>query len=178
MCTKIQDVSGTPDINSSNMSVYRYSVWFVKGLREFTKKAFAAAQKSFKADALDVDMSDRSFMITGANSGIGMATALALAESSGNDKVLLHILDMSQPASICQFARDFVSSGKPLHVLVNNAGCMVNSREETSDGYEANFATNTLGTFILTKELIPCLSKQDSSRVIQVSSGVKLKIVF
>lgn len=171
-------------------------MWFVKGLREYTKTGFTAAQKSFKPDALDVDISQKSFMITGANSGVGKATALALAkmgavihmvcrdqgrgeqardeivEISGNNKVELHILDMSQPSNVCRFARDFVSSERPLHVLVNNAGCMVNQREVTTDGLEKNFATNTLGTYILTKELIPCLSKNESPRVITVSSGL------
>ncbi|XP_031557527.1 dehydrogenase/reductase SDR family member 12-like [Actinia tenebrosa] len=182
------------------MSVYRYSVWFVKGLREYTKTGFIAAQKSFKPDALDADISQRSFMITGANSGVGKATAIALAkkgafvhmvcrdqgrgeqardeivEISGNSKVELHILDMSQPSTVRKFAREFVSSERPLHVLVNNAGCMVNQRELTTDELEKNFATNTLGTYILTKELIPCLSRNESPRVITVSSGGMLLV--
>lgn len=177
------------------MSAYRYGVWFVKGLREYTKSGFDAARKSFKPDALDADITSRHFMITGANSGVGKATALALAKkgatvhmvcrdktrgeeakneivtTSGNDKVVLHILDMSEVGSVCKFAREFASSESPLHVLVNNAGCMIHSREVTSEGFEKNFATNTLGTYVLTKELIPLLSKQEDARVVTVSSG-------
>jgi len=178
------------------MSAYRYGVWFVKGLREYTKSGFEAAQKSFKPNALDVDITNRHFMITGANSGVGKATALALAtkgatvhmvcrdrtrgeeakneiiSTSGNEKVLLHILDMSEAGNVCKFAREFAASERPLHALVNNAGCMIHSREVTSEGFEKNFATNTLGTYVLTKELFPLLSKQEDPRVIMVSSGL------
>nr|CAD7395909.1 unnamed protein product [Timema cristinae] len=54
---------------------------------------------------------------------------------------------------------------------VNNAGCMVNSREVDEDGLERNFATNTLGPHILTKLLIPALKKSDKPRILMVSSG-------
>nr|CAD7263320.1 unnamed protein product [Timema shepardi] len=54
---------------------------------------------------------------------------------------------------------------------VNNAGCMVNSREVDGDGLERNFATNTLGPHILTKLLIPALKKSDKPRILMVSSG-------
>ncbi|EDO48057.1 predicted protein [Nematostella vectensis] len=180
------------------MSVYRYSVWFAKGLREYTKGGFTAAEKCFNQKSFTDDLaaaSKRSFMITGANSGIGKETARALAKSgatvhmvcrdeqrgeqarqellqeSGNQNIYLHVLDMSQPSNVCKFARDFAASNRPLHVLVNNAGCMVNTRTITEDGLEMNFATNTLGTYILTRELLPCLTSQESPRVITVSSG-------
>ena len=53
------------------MSIYRNTVWFVKGLREYTKGGYLSASKKFKAEDLDVDCSGRVYMITGANSGIG-----------------------------------------------------------------------------------------------------------
>jgi dehydrogenase/reductase SDR family protein 12 len=53
------------------MSIYRNTVWFVKGLREYTKGGYLAAAKKFRPEDLEVDCSGRSFMITGANSGIG-----------------------------------------------------------------------------------------------------------
>ena len=67
---------------------------------------------------------------------------------------------------------------EPLNVLINNAGCMVNKRILTQDGLEKNFATNTLGTHVLTKNLIPNLMKANlkkKSRVITVSSGKRGK---
>ncbi|XP_072033637.1 dehydrogenase/reductase SDR family member 12-like [Amphiura filiformis] len=178
------------------MSLYRNTAFLFKGLREFTKSGYTSASKSFDASALEVDMSSQAFMITGANSGIGKAAAVALAkkggtvhmvcrntergeaakqeiiDDSGNQNIHLHIVDMSDPKKVFQFASEFVESGKPLNVLVNNAGCMVNDREVTADGLEKNFATNTMGTYLLTTTLIPCLSQQPfKPRVITVSSG-------
>ena len=69
----------------------------------------------------------------------------------------------------------------PLDVLINNAGCMINKRILTQDGFEKNFATNTLGTHILTENLIPNLRKANSnekSRVVTVSSGEDLNNFF
>lgn len=178
------------------MTFYRNLVWFTKGFREYTKNGYLAAEKSFDPKALDVDVSSRTFMITGANSGIGKDTAAFLAkkgatvhmvcrsetrgeearkeitETSGSDKVKLHILDMSQPRKVWEFVEKFSSSSEALHVLINNAGCMVNTREVDDNGLEKNFATNTLGTYILTSGLIPLLLKHESPRVITVSSGL------
>ncbi|XP_073518737.1 dehydrogenase/reductase SDR family member 12 [Phyllobates terribilis] len=176
------------------MSVYRNTVWFVKGLREYTKGGYEAAAKHFAAEDLQVDVTGRSYMITGANSGIGKATALAIAKKggiihlvcrnkhraeeaqkeiiagSGNQSVSVHLLDMSNPKEIWEFAEKFKTENR-LHVLVNNAGCMVNNRAVTEDGIEKNFATNVLGTYILTKALLPALEKEDDARVVTVSSG-------
>jgi dehydrogenase/reductase SDR family protein 12 len=86
-----------------------------------------------------------------------------------SDSIHIHILDMSDPKAVYKFAREF---DQPLTVLINNAGCMVNTRTETPDGFEKNFATNTLGTHILTETLIPHLQKSsDKARVVIVSSG-------
>ena len=70
---------------------------------------------------------------------------------------------------------------EPLDVLINNAGCMVNQRILTQDGFEKNFATNTLGTHILTENLIPNLRKanpDDKPRVVIVSSGEARSFTF
>ena len=56
-------------------------------------------------------------------------------------------------------------------MLINNAGCMVNTREVTSDGIERNFATNTLGTYLLTTGLLAHMKKYESPQVITVTSG-------
>jgi dehydrogenase/reductase SDR family protein 12 len=66
---------------------------------------------------------------------------------------------MIQEGLLLQFADNFVSENEKLHVLINNAGCMINQRELTEEGIEKNFATNTLGTHVLTKKLIPLLQK-------------------
>ncbi|KAG7463602.1 hypothetical protein MATL_G00178290 [Megalops atlanticus] len=176
------------------MSLYRNAVWFVKGLQEYTKAGYEAAAKRFVAADLDVNLSGRSFMITGANSGIGKAAALEIAkrggtvhlicrnkeraeaakvdivEQSKNEDVHVHLLDMASPRHVWEFAESFQQNNS-LHVLINNAGCMVNQREVTEDGVEKNFATNTLGTYILTTALIPALKKSQDPRVVTVSSG-------
>ncbi|KAM8855097.1 dehydrogenase/reductase SDR family member 12 isoform 2-T3 [Spinachia spinachia] len=77
---------------------------------------------------------------------------------------------MSNARQVWEFAQSF-SQSSCVHVLINNAGCMVNQRELTEDGLEKNFATNTLGTYILTTALIPALKKVEDPRVVTVSSG-------
>ncbi|XP_041067359.1 dehydrogenase/reductase SDR family member 12 [Carcharodon carcharias] len=177
------------------MSLYRNSVWFIKGLREYTKSGYEAAAQQFAPKELDVDVSGRCFLITGANSGIGKATALEIAKRGGivhlvcrnkeraeaakaeivnetnNKEVYVHILDMSRPKMIWEFADKFQQANDKLNVLINNAGCMINRRELTEDQLETNFATNTLGTYILTTALVPLLEKCEDARVITVSSG-------
>ncbi|XP_037542167.1 dehydrogenase/reductase SDR family member 12 [Nematolebias whitei] len=176
------------------MSIYRNAVWFVKGLQEYTKSGYEAAAKRFAPADLDVNLSGRSFIITGANSGIGKSAAQEIAMRGGtvhmvcrnqgraeaarveivtwskNENVHVHIVDMSSARQVWEFAQSF-SQNNVVHVLINNAGCMVNQRELTEEGLEKNFATNTLGTYILTTALIPALKKAEDPRVITVSSG-------
>uniref|UniRef100_A0A3P8V9Q6 Dehydrogenase/reductase (SDR family) member 12 n=1 Tax=Cynoglossus semilaevis TaxID=244447 RepID=A0A3P8V9Q6_CYNSE len=170
------------------------AVWFVKGLQEYTKSGYEAAAKHFTPGDLEVNLSGRSFMITGANSGIGKATAQEIAnrggvvhmvcrnkgraeaakeeivEQSKNENVYVHIVDMSSARQVWEFVQKFTET-HTVHVLINNAGCMVNQREVTEEGLEKNFATNTLGTYILTTALVDALKKVEEPRVITVSSG-------
>ena len=69
------------------------------------------------------------------------------------------------------FVRKFSEENAKLDVLINNAGCMVNTRETNQEGLDMNFATNTLGTFMLTSGLLPLLLQSDQARVVTVSSG-------
>lgn len=177
------------------MSLYRNFAWFAKGLTEFTKSPFLAASKRFVEKDLEVSVAGRVFMITGANSGIGKATAMAIAKKggtvhmvcrnkdkaeearaeivkeTGNKEVYVHILDLSETKKVWEFAEGFKKKYKTLNVLVNNAGAIMSEREVNAEGLEKSFATNVLGVFILTKSLIPLIEKSPDPRVITVSSG-------
>uniref|UniRef100_G3SA45 Dehydrogenase/reductase 12 n=1 Tax=Gorilla gorilla gorilla TaxID=9595 RepID=G3SA45_GORGO len=87
------------------------------------------------------------------------ALAKQLPLKSPSENIFLHIVDLSDPKQIWKFVENFKQEHK-LHVLINNA-----------DGLEKNFATNTLGVYILTTGLIPVLEKEHDPRVITVSSG-------
>lgn len=134
-------------------------------------------------------------MITGANSGIGKATAKELArmganvlmvcrekekgelarneiiEETGNDKIDLLLCDLSYPGQIRNLAMEFKENYQKLHVLINNAGVMLSKRVMTDDGLEMNFTVNYLAPFLLTCSLIDILKKSTPSRIINVSSA-------
>uniref|UniRef100_A0AAY4EAM8 Dehydrogenase/reductase SDR family member 12-like n=1 Tax=Denticeps clupeoides TaxID=299321 RepID=A0AAY4EAM8_9TELE len=177
------------------MSLYRNSAWFLKGLTEFTRNAFLSASKRFVEKDLEVSLAGRSFMITGANSGIGKAAAMAIAKrggtvhmvcrnkdkaeearaeivkETGNKEIYVHILDLTETKKVWEFAENFKKKFKSLNVLINNAGCMMTKREVNAEGLEKSFASNSLAVYILTTSLIPLLEKSPDPRVITVSSG-------
>ncbi|KAK2822347.1 hypothetical protein Q5P01_022412 [Channa striata] len=177
------------------MSLYRNAIWFLNGIQQYTRTGYETASKDFDPQDLDVSVVGRSFMITGANSGIGKATARAIAKKggtvhmvcrnkdkaeeargdivseSGNTEVYVHIVDMSETHRVWEFAEAFKKQHPALNVLINNAGCMVHKREVNAERLEKNFATNTMGVYILTETLMPLLQKSRDPRVITVSSG-------
>src|SRR5438270_9142604 len=136
-------------------------------------------------------------MVTGANSGIGKATALALAQmgatvvmvcrdrargeqarseittTSGNNAVDLLQADLSSQQSIRQLVEDFQHHYTHLHVLINNAGAgaAFTGRRETVDGLEMTFAVNYLAPFLLTNLLLDLLKASAPARIVNVSSN-------
>ena len=140
------------------------------------------------------DLVDRRCIVTGASSGIGKeiarnlayfgatvvlacrnrnrgsATLQEIVEDSGNDRLSLLPLDLADPESIKGFVRQVTAKGKPVHVLVNNAGTFVQKRETTDAGREVTWATNALGPFALTNLLSKTLVKSGPSRVVNVAS--------
>jgi NAD(P)-dependent dehydrogenase (short-subunit alcohol dehydrogenase family) len=139
------------------------------------------------------ELAGRTFLVTGANTGIGRATAAALAgrggrvfvaarspakgeasaaaikASTGNDAVWFLPLDLADLDSVRSCARAFLDRGEPLHVLVNNAG-LAGRRGLTRQGFELTFGVNHLGHFALTALLLDCLAASAPSRVVTVSS--------
>ncbi|WP_440902820.1 oxidoreductase [Actinosynnema sp.] len=129
------------------------------------------------------DLTGRTAVVTGANSGIGRVTARVLAARGA--RVVLAVrspakgreaastmpgstevreLDLADLASVRAFADGF---GDPVDLLINNAGLMTPPLSRTADGFESQFGTNHLGHFALTNLLLPRIT----GRVVTVSSG-------
>jgi retinol dehydrogenase-14 len=148
------------------------------------------------------EMGGKVCLVTGASSGIGKATAIAMAESgatvimvcrdeargkasrvkvvseSGNPDVELMLADLSSPASVRGLAAEFDAKHPKLDVLVNNAAIFTSKRTITADGLELMFATNYIGPFLLTRLLIPRLEAARPSRIINVSAPSSMKPDF
>lgn len=135
-----------------------------------------------------IDLRGKTAIVTGGYAGIGLETVRALtgagatvivpardkAKAAAAVKNIAGVegsdLDLIDPASIDNFAHEFLSSGRPLHILVNNAGIMATPLTRDPRGYESQFATNHLGHFQLTARLWPALVRAKDARVVSVSS--------
>jgi len=94
-----------------------------------------------------------------------------LARGRGDEEVEVQICDLSEMSSVEEAARSICGAG-PVHVLVNNGGAMCHGNPVNSQGLDMTFATNTLGTYAFTKQLLPALEAAGGmARVITVSSG-------
>jgi NAD(P)-dependent dehydrogenase (short-subunit alcohol dehydrogenase family) len=136
----------------------------------------------------------RTFLITGGNTGIGLATAIALArhggrvyiacrsaaacavavarikDASASGDVWVLPLDLASLSSVRACAAAFLALDEPLHVLVNNAG-VGGQRGLTADGFELHFGINHLGHFALTQLLLDRLTASGQRpRIVNVSS--------
>jgi NAD(P)-dependent dehydrogenase (short-subunit alcohol dehydrogenase family) len=127
-------------------------------------------------------------IVTGGYVGVGLETTRALAGAgatvivparspdkaraalAGTPRVELETMDLFDPATVDAFATRFLASGRPLHVLVNNAGIMAPPLARDRRGYESQFATNHLGHFQLAARLWPALRKANGARVVSLSS--------
>lgn len=135
-----------------------------------------------------IDLTGKIAIVTGGNTGIGLETTQTLAAAGaivivpardiekakknlqGIANIEIEAMDLMNPASIDAFAEKFLASGRPLHLLINNAGIMWVPLRRDSRGIESQFATNYLAQFQLTARLWPALKKADGARVINVSS--------
>jgi NAD(P)-dependent dehydrogenase (short-subunit alcohol dehydrogenase family) len=140
------------------------------------------------------DMRGRVCVVTGANSGIGKATAQGLATAgatvlmvcrdrakgtaaqqdivaaTGNATVECWQADLASLADVRRLAGELLVAHPVIHVLVNNAGVMLETRQLSADGFELQFAVNHLAPFLLTRLLEPALAAGAPSRVVNVSS--------
>ena len=146
------------------------------------------------AMAMVPPMQGRLCLVTGASNGIGRAAALELAgmgaglvllcrdrargeaamaeisQRSGNRDVALLVADLSSQRQIRAAAAAFLELGRPLHVLLNNAGAIHAKRTLTEDGIETTFAVNHLGPFLLTRLLLGRLRESGPARIVTVAS--------
>lgn len=140
------------------------------------------------------DLEGRTILITGANTGIGRETVRALAArdarvyvavrseergrraieeiagQTGNPNLTLLSIDLGDLDSVRRCAEAFLSTGEPLHVLINNAG-VAGSRGTTASGFERMFGTNHVGPFLLTGLLLERLRSSAPARIVNVASA-------
>lgn len=135
-----------------------------------------------------IDLSGKIAIVTGGNAGIGLETVRVLSAAGATvivpardsekarknlgalPNLELETMDLMDPGSIRAFADKFLSSGRPLHLLINNAGIMWVPLRKDSRGIESQLATNYLAQFQLTALLWPALKKSGGARVVNVSS--------
>jgi NAD(P)-dependent dehydrogenase (short-subunit alcohol dehydrogenase family) len=141
-------------------------------------------------------MAGRVCLVTGANAGIGKATAFGLAnigatvvmvcrsrdrgkaalaeikQKSSNDSISLLVADLASQASISKLAEDFMGQHPALHVLINNAGIIPRKRLVSEDGFETQFAVNHIAPFLLTNLLRDVLKSSAPARIVTVASDM------
>ncbi len=159
----------------------------------FDRTGFRIHALGFDPTDLDVDLSGKRCLVTGANAGLGFETARGLAdlgaevvmvcrsaergeaaadairEQTGNARVSVVRLDVSDLDAIRHVAPALGSA--PVDVLVHNAGLLPLERTESPQGLEITLATHVVGPFLLTSLLRPALEAAEAARVIWVSSG-------
>ena len=140
-------------------------------------------------------MKDKIIFITGATSGIGFQTALALAKmgaqviitgrnqktaeeavaniksASGNSRVDFLLANLSARKTVRALAEQFKARYERLDILINNAGLAASQKELTEDGLESDFAMNVVSPFLLTNLLMDSLKKSSSPRVVTLMGG-------
>ena len=141
------------------------------------------------------DQDGRTAVVTGANSGLGLAVSRELARHGARvvlacrntgkgaqakraietavpaARLELKALDLGELASVASFAENFCAEHDGLDLLINNAGVMAPPRRETKDGFELQLGTNLLGHFALTARLIGTMQERADARVVTVSSN-------
>jgi NAD(P)-dependent dehydrogenase (short-subunit alcohol dehydrogenase family) len=141
------------------------------------------------------DLTGKTAVVTGANSGIGFETALGLAHKGATVVVAcrdpakatvamksirervpaatleFQLLDLADLGSVRAFAQRFLAGHRRLDILCNNAGVMALPKRRTQDGFEMQIGTNHLGHFALTAHLLPVIERTPGARIVTTSSG-------
>ncbi len=148
----------------------------------------------FYSNKNNMNLENKTCLITGATSGIGKETALSLAKEGANivitsrniekgdktkqeiislthnNKVEVMYCNLASFESIRLFVDEFKAKHKALHILINNAGIWEYKRKESVDGIELNFAVNHLAPFLMTNLLLDLIKSSAPARIITLSS--------
>ncbi|OWR29391.1 short-chain dehydrogenase [Saccharibacillus sp. O23] len=140
-------------------------------------------------------MTAKTALVTGANSGMGLATSIELADrgyrvlmacrsrqrgeealrqveaAGGSGSAELVLCDLADLSSIRRFADDVHGRTSRLDVLINNAGVVSPKRQETRDGFELALGVNHLGHFLATNLLLDLIRESEAGRIVVVASG-------
>ena len=173
--------------SSSGYSYIAVTQWMLEGSKRFGRAGYERASPNFTP--LTQDLSHYSFIVTGANSGLGKATAQHLASRnatvhllcrsrergeaarrdlckispSGESKLHLHIVDFSSVSQVRAWAESWERTSPSLHGLVCNAGFIPESHSLTSEGLEPSWATALTQSYLLVGLLLPSLLRASSA---------------
>lgn len=168
--------------------------WLVPGIAHFTRWGYKRGLKHWKP--MSRFMHNTHVVLTGASSGLGLASAIALAEAgadltlvirnpdgvdvlknqireaTGRTDIAIELADMSLISQVDSLADRLIASGKPIDVLINNAGALFNEYGETAENIERSFALLLLSPWHFTQRLKPLLAGHTQpARVVNVVSG-------
>ncbi len=159
----------------------------------FSRVGYAARRLS--SPALRERLNGRTVVLTGATSGLGLASAHALAalgatlilvgrddrklaqtaadiaQTNDVDPPTTERADLALMSEVRALAQRLLDRAQPIHVLINNAGALFDERAQTAEGFERSLAINLMSPFLLTNLLLPRLAESAPARVINVSSG-------
>lgn len=179
------------------MSFLRDAALLAMGELKFTKNGFYDHAKSFDSHAFDINLSGRTYVVTGGTEGVGKSLVEFLLSKGARVHMLapeeqkaqhardlivqkvgqvfagnlvLHIVDLSDLPQIRQFCSFYVESGEKIDALIHNASVYYENRTVNKDGLEMMFCINLLANFILTSLLLPVLTRSAPARVICTTS--------